>query len=184
LSQYKIINKIKSTKINPLYGRFFRNASNVNKELILITNPISKSIFDKNKPMKKLFLSLTLVLIAGYSICQSEPKLKFTTLIIENNAIPYGADYSFEFPYKNISKDYVQIVDVKRSCGCTTPYFAADSIQPGKKDKIVAKYDTKRVGSFTKSLTVEIKGADPIVLTIKGTVLPESKPAEIEPKKD
>lgn len=134
--------------------------------------------------MKTLFLSLTLILITGYSLSQTEPKLKFTTLIIENNAIPFGADYSFEFPFKNTSKEYVKIIDVKRSCGCTTPYFAKDSIQPGKKDKIIAKYDTKRVGSFMKSLTVEIKDSDPIVLTIKGTVLPEVKPAEIEPKKD
>ncbi len=134
--------------------------------------------------MKKLFCILRLILISRYSIIQTEAKLKLTTLIIENNAIPYGADYSFEFPFKNTSKEYVKITDVKRSCGCSTPYFATDSIKPGKKDKIVAKYDTKRVGNFTKSLTVEIKDADPIVLTIKGTVLPESKPAEIEPKND
>ena len=52
------------------------------------------------------------------------------------------------------------------------------------KDKIVAKYDTKRVGSFTKSLTVVLKDSDPIVLTIKGTVLPEAKTEEVEPVKN
>lgn len=124
------------------------------------------------------------VILASFSFCQTEPKLKFSTLTIENNSIPYGADYSFEFPFKNTTKEYVKIEDVKRSCGCTTPYFPADSIKPGKKDKIIAKYDTKRVGSFTKSLTVVIKDSDPIVLTIKGTVLPEVQPVEITPKKD
>jgi hypothetical protein len=78
----------------------------------------------------------------------------------------------------------VKIEDVKRSCGCTTPYFPADSIKPGKKDKIVAKYDTKRVGGFTKTLTVVIKDSDPVVLTIKGIVLPEAQLLEITPKKD
>jgi len=135
--------------------------------------------------MKSTLFILFLLGLTAITFGQTEPKLKFSTLIIENNAIPYGADYSFEFPFKNVSKDYVKIEDVKRSCGCTTPYFPADSIKPGKKEKLIAKYDTKRVGDFTKTMTVIIKGAEPIVLTIKGKVLPEVIPTEKEPiKKD
>ena len=131
---------------------------------------------------------LATVLIVGLSILamgQTEPKLKFNTLTIENNSIPYGSDFTFEFPFKNTSKEYVKIEDVKRSCGCTTPYFPSDSIKPGKKEKIIAKYDTKRVGEFTKTLTVMIKGSEPILLTIKGKVLPEANPAiNVPVKKD
>lgn len=131
---------------------------------------------------------LATVLFVGLSILaigQTEPKLKFNTLTIENNSIPYGSDFTFEFPFKNNSKEYVKIEDVKRSCGCTTPYFPSDSIKPGKKEKIIAKYDTKRVGDFTKTLTVMIKGLEPILLTIKGKVLPEANPAINAPvKKD
>ncbi len=126
------------------------------------------------------FISLTTI-----TFCQTEPKLKFNTLMIENNSIPYGSDFTFEFPFKNTSKEYVKIEDVKRSCGCTTPYFPSDSIKPGKKEKLIAKYDTKRVGDFTKTMTVIIKGTEPIVLTIKGKVLPEAVPTETETiKKD
>ena len=131
---------------------------------------------------------LATVLFVGLSILaigQTEPKLKFNTLTIENNSIPYGSDFTFEFPFKNNSKEYVKIEDVKRSCGCTTPYFPSDSIKPGKKEKIIAKYDTKRVGDFTKTLTVMIKGSEPILLTIKGKVLPEANPAiNVPVKKD
>lgn len=131
---------------------------------------------------------LATVFIVGLSILamgQTEPKLKFNTLTIENNSIPYGSDFTFEFPFKNTSKEYVKIDDVKRSCGCTTPYFPSDSIKPGKKEKIIAKYDTKRVGEFTKTLTVMIKGSEPILLTIKGKVLPEANPAiNVPVKKD
>ena len=131
---------------------------------------------------------LATVLFVGLSILpigQTEPKLKFNTLTIENNSIPYGSDFTFEFPFKNTSKEYVKIEDVKRSCGCTTPYFPSDSIKPGKKEKIIAKYDTKRVGEFTKTLTVMIKGSEPILLTIKGKVLPEANPAiNVPVKKD
>ena len=131
---------------------------------------------------------LATVLFVGLSILaigQTESKLKFNTLTIENNSIPYGSDFTFEFPFKNTSKEYVKIEDVKRSCGCTTPYFPSDSIKPGKKEKIIAKYDTKRVGEFTKTLTVMIKGSEPILLTIKGKVLPEANPAiNVPVKKD
>lgn len=35
------------------------------------------------------------------------------------------------------------------------------------------KYDTKRVGAFTKTITITSNVSEPIILTIKGTVLPE-----------
>ena len=44
--------------------------------------------------------------------------------------------------------------------------------------EIAVKYDTKRVGGFTKTITVTTNVGEPIVLTIKGTVLPENKTAE------
>ncbi len=134
--------------------------------------------------MKKLLLLLTLLNFLNFSFSQTEQKLKFNTLTIENNSIPYGTDFSFEFPFTNTTKDYVKIEDVRRSCGCTTPYFPNDSINPGKKDKIIAKYDTKRVGGFTKTLTVLIKDSDPVVLTIKGVVLPEENKEGIEPNQN
>ena len=133
----------------------------------------------------KFIATLFIVGLSILAIGQTEPKLKFNTLTIENNSIPYGSDFTFEFPFKNTSKEFVKIEDVKRSCGCTTPYFPSDSIKPGKKEKIIAKYDTKRVGDFTKTLTVMIKGSEPILLTIKGKVLPEANPAiNVPVKKD
>lgn len=133
----------------------------------------------------KFIATLFIVGLSIVAISQTEPKLKFNTLTIENNSIPYGSDFTFEFPFKNTSKEFVKIEDVKRSCGCTTPYFPSDSIKPGKKEKIIAKYDTKRVGDFTKTLTVMVKGSEPILLTIKGKVLPETNPSITAPvKKD
>ncbi len=133
----------------------------------------------------KFIATLFIVGLSIVAISQTEPKLKFNTITIENNSIPYGSDFTFEFPFKNTSKEFVKIEDVKRSCGCTTPYFPSDSIKPGKKEKIIAKYDTKRVGDFTKTLTVMVKGSEPILLTIKGKVLPETNPSITAPvKKD
>ena len=50
---------------------------------------------------------------------------------------------------------------------------------PATKSEIIVKYDTKRVGEFTKTITVTTSAGEPIVLTIKGSVLAaDAKPVE------
>jgi hypothetical protein len=135
--------------------------------------------------MKTLFVAL-IVLLATPSFAQEtvvkETKkevkkpakgLTFTKLEIVRNDIPYGSDESFIFEFKNDSKIPAIIQGVQTSCGCTAAEKPSEPIKPGKKSKIVVKYDTKRVGNFTKTITVTSNVSEPIVLTIKGTVLPQ-----------
>jgi hypothetical protein len=53
-------------------------------------------------------------------------------------------------------------------------------VKPGKKSTISVKYDTKRVGQFTKTITVSSNVSEPIILTIKGSVLPDA-PINVAP---
>ncbi|TNF49518.1 MAG: DUF1573 domain-containing protein [Bacteroidetes bacterium] len=135
--------------------------------------------------MKTLFIAL-IVLLAAPSFAQEtvakETKkevkkpakgLTFTKLEIVRNDIPYGSDESFIFDFKNDSKIPAIIQGVQTSCGCTAAEKPSEPIKPGKKSKIVVKYDTKRVGNFTKTITVTSNVSEPIILTIKGTVLPQ-----------
>lgn len=101
--------------------------------------------------------------------------ITFTKMEIVRNDIPYGADELFEFEFKNESKTPAIIQGVQTSCGCTTANKPEEPIQPGKKAKISVKYDTKRVGQFTKTITVTSNVSEPIILTIKGTVLPQKE---------
>ncbi len=98
--------------------------------------------------------------------------IQFATVEIVRNDIPYGADELFSFEFKNTSKTPVIIQGVQTSCGCTTANKPEEPIAPGKKATISVKYDTKRVGPFTKTITVTSNVSEPIILTIKGTVLP------------
>jgi hypothetical protein len=108
---------------------------------------------------------------------QKAPKkqkgLNFTTLEIVRNDIPYGTDDMFAFEFKNESKTPAIIQNVQTSCGCTTAKKPEEPIKPGKKSEISVKYDTKRVGQFTKTITITSNVSEPIVLTIKGNVLPQ-----------
>ncbi|MFM8597327.1 MAG: DUF1573 domain-containing protein [Flavobacteriales bacterium] len=131
--------------------------------------------------MKFLQLSLFLVLSSAL-FAQTEPNVKkdaqpplrFTVLEIERQNIPYGSEDLFVFEFKNTSKKAAVITNVQTSCGCTAAEKPEAPIRKGKKGVIKVHYDTKRVGGFTKTITVFSNVGDPIVLTIKGTVLSPS----------
>ncbi|MFN5912435.1 MAG: DUF1573 domain-containing protein [Bacteroidota bacterium] len=109
------------------------------------------------------------------TVDQKNKGLTFNMLVIERNDIPFGADELFVFEFKNNSKTPAIIQGVQTSCGCTTANKPEAPVQPGKKSQISVKYDTKRVGPFTKTITVTSNVGEAITLTIKGSVLPETK---------
>ena len=94
---------------------------------------------------------------------------------INRPSIEYGADETFTFEFKNTGKTPILVSNVATSCGCTTAEKPNEPVAPGKTGKISVKYDTKRVGPFTKTITVTTNVGEPIVLTIKGTVNPEKQ---------
>lgn len=77
-----------------------------------------------------------------------------------------------EFVFTNTSQRPVKILNVQPSCGCTTPGWTKDLIQPGKTGFIQATFDPRgRPGYFNKSLTVTTDAdASAVVLQIKGQV--------------
>jgi len=135
--------------------------------------------------MKKVLVILMLcggftTMVKAQETVKTEVKAKkkkepitFKTLTIERNNIPYGSDETFTFSFKNTGKEPIIISNVQTSCGCTTAKKPEAPVAPKKSADISVKYDTKRVGQFTKTITVTSNVSDPIVLTIKGTVLPQ-----------
>ena len=124
-----------------------------------------------------LFLFLSTVIFAqapSKSKKEVQPALKFTVIEIERQNIPYGSEDLFIFEFKNTSKKAAIITNVQTSCGCTAADLPETPIRKGKKGVIKVHYDTKRVGGFTKTITVFSNVGDPIVLTIKGSVLTPS----------
>ncbi len=102
---------------------------------------------------------------------KAKAPITFKMLEIERNGINYGADETFTFEFKNTGKAPILVTNVGTSCGCTTAKKPEEPIKPGKMGVIAVKYDTKRVGPFTKEITVTTNvQAEPIKLTIKGTV--------------
>lgn len=63
------------------------------------------------------------------------------------------------------------ITSVKGSCGCTVATKPSKPIMPNETAEIGVKYDTKRVGAFSKTITVVSNASEKSkVLRIKGSV--------------
>ena len=87
----------------------------------------------------------------------------------------------FEFVFKNTGTDPVKVLNVRASCGCTTPAWTREEVAPGETGFIKASYNPKnRPGPFHKTLTVTTTSVqhNTIILRINGQV--EPKPRTIE----
>ena len=109
--------------------------------------------------------------ITKKEVAKQKKGIKFAQMEIVRENIPYGSDETFSFEFKNEGKTPALIQGVQTSCGCTTANKPEEPVKPGKKSVISVKYDTKRVGNFTKTITVTSNVSEPIVLTIRGSVL-------------
>lgn len=102
-----------------------------------------------------------------------------------------------EFNFTNISDKPIKLIYVKASCGCTTPTWTKEAIQPGKNGVVKASYGAKnRPGKFNKTVTVRAANvnaggvvdsatAQVKILRIKGDVIPRQKgPADWYPFED
>lgn len=94
--------------------------------------------------------------------------------------LEWEGDGKCTFTFTNTGNEPLILKNVKTSCGCTTPGYSKEPIQPGEEGFITAKYDTKREGPFTKSLTVIFMDNSQTNLTIKGTVKPRPSNVKVE----
>lgn len=105
---------------------------------------------------------------------KNAPELIFETTEHDFGKIPFGGNGTFEFKFKNMGKNPLILEKVQASCGCTTPSWSKEPIKKKESSEIKVQYDTKRVGPFTKSVTVVSNAKNsPSVLIIKGEVLPD-----------
>jgi len=93
--------------------------------------------------------------------------------------ISYDANGECEFTVTNTGTEDLIITGARGSCGCTVPTYPKEPIAPGQTAVIKVTYDTKRVGPFTKSVTINSNASnEPVkVVKIKGTVGPKPEGA-------
>jgi hypothetical protein len=147
--------------------------------------------------MKKLIFAFALILTAAV-VAQAQstpaktaakeipaakvagPKMSFEAEVVDYGSIQQGGDPFRVFKFKNEGSEPLLITGARGSCGCTVPTYPQEPILPGKTAEIKVRYDTQRVGPFTKTVTIntnEAGDAATHILTIKGDVkaMPEKE---------
>ena len=129
--------------------------------------------------MKNLLLLLCLA-ASMYNATAQEPviansslaKIQFESEVVDYGTILQDADGNREFKFKNVGKEPLILTSVMSSCGCLVASWPKEPIAPGKSGVIKAHYDTKRVGKFEKTLTVNSNDVERpnIVLKVKGEI--------------
>ncbi|TXB62751.1 DUF1573 domain-containing protein [Phaeodactylibacter luteus] len=108
---------------------------------------------------------------------QEGPQMVFEAETVDYGTIEQGADPYRVFKFTNTGTEPLIITNAKGSCGCTVPTFPKEPIGPGEAGEIKVRYDTNRLGKFTKRVTLTTNaGSEKQMLTIKGEVV--KKPEE------
>ena len=130
--------------------------------------------------MKKIFSTLFMALTAVAMMAQ-QPVITF-----EKTEHDFGkineADgrVSTVFEFKNEGMVPLILSNVRASCGCTTPTWTKEPIEPGKTGTITVTYNPNgRPGRFQKTVTITSNASEATKrVYIKGEVIPKAaKPA-------
>jgi hypothetical protein len=125
------------------------------------------------KIMRYTSIILILVGFLGQVSAQQAKQLQFREETFDfGNVQEDKGPVTHEFLFTNNSNRPVKILTVQASCGCTTPDWSRELVEPGKTGYVQASFNPQgRPGFFTKSLTVTTDlEANPIILQIKGQV--------------
>ena len=148
--------------------------------------------------MKKILLSLFFVIsFISFADAQSKnvvtsqekskasgAKIEFESKVIDYGVIENKSDGARKFVFTNNGTEPLVIKNAKGSCGCTVPTWPREPIAPGATAEIGVNYDTKRVGKFTKTITLTTNADKrPVILTIKGEVNPPPKELQAPSRK-
>lgn len=100
----------------------------------------------------------------------AEESLSLKETEFDFGKIPQGKPVTHEFEFTNTGTIPFSLDNVQASCGCTTPVWNKDVIEPGATAKITVGYNAQNEGEFAKPVTITYNGNKVKQITIKGDV--------------
>ena len=97
---------------------------------------------------------VTIIVLFFATFPLNAQEFKFEKEIIDYGKIEKGSNGERTFVFTNIGDSPLVIKNIQSSCGCTVPKKPNKPIMPGEKGEIKVSYDTKRIGGFSKSITI------------------------------
>jgi Protein of unknown function (DUF1573) len=91
-----------------------------------------------------------------------------------------GSSGNASFRFRNVGDKLLEIYDTKSSCGCVKAIVSRTKIRPGEIGIVELIYDTKRVGKFNKTVTLETNTQNKSFrITLNGEVAEPSRECPI-----
>ncbi len=110
--------------------------------------------------------------LKGEVIGTAQPKIVFDAPLQVKEKIPFAGDGYFTFWFTNTGELPLIIYTVKSGGGGIVPSYSREPYPPGARGKIEIRYDTKRVGSFNRSITLKCNATQKgIQIRVQGSVL-------------
>lgn len=119
-----------------------------------------------------LLIAISSTWIGSFAQNQKKlPKLKLEEETYTFDTLEYGEECKHDFVFTNTGDEPLVLFDVSTACGCDVASWNKEPVKPGEKNKATYKYDSKRVGHFSKTMrfTGNFEGGEKII-AIKGYV--------------
>ena len=84
--------------------------------------------------------------------------------------IQQGRPVTHNFEIVNTGKEPLMLDNVQASCGCTTPEWSKEAIQPGASTTIKVGYNAAAEGDFNKTITIHYNSVQVKTMNISGSV--------------
>lgn len=128
------------------------------------------------RPLPALFAALACVSAPATAVhaqtAANQPNIMFDQEARDLGNVKYGGNGSGTFTFVNSGKTPLIITNITSSCVCLSASWPKEPIAPGARGEISFRYDTKRPGPISKTLSVSSNaGNKPVfVLRVKGVV--------------
>lgn len=136
--------------------------------------------------MKKILMILAGVMTAGMLFAQ-EPVIEYDKTEHDFGKINEAdGRVTTVFTFRNTGMSPLVLNNVRASCGCTTPKWTKEPVEPGQEGQITVTFNPNgRPGHFQKTITVTSNAKkETTKLNIKGEVIPKTvKPVDKFPVK-
>lgn len=124
---------------------------------------------------KKLYTTVWMILLCYGMNAQTD--IKFIEEVYDFGFVTEGEQVTHDFEFENNGSDTLKLLNVKPSCGCTTPNWPRNPFLEGESGEIRVSYNSKgRVGRFQKYITVSSNATNAeLKLVIKGVVVAKNQ---------
>jgi hypothetical protein len=128
--------------------------------------------------MLKRIIVLLMLFVAAYgtkaqTVAENKPVVEAAVLkekAFDFGKIPQGRPVTHIFELVNKSNSPIVLENVMASCGCTTPEWSKEPIQPGAVTTIKVGYNAAAEGAFNKNVTIQVAGGGVQTINITGNV--------------